>query len=306
METSENKIIPAIFGLNGYNLTKKEINLIKNNKIYGYILFSRNILNLTQLKNLISHINFLSTTKPIIMIDHEGGRVNRFSKLFSQKKYTGSYFGSLYIKNRKKFVYEANLFIDFNTKLFKYLGINTVAYPVSDLSYKRTTKVIGDRSFSNDPKVVNKLSKFFIKKYHCKGINCISKHFPGHGLATVDSHYALPVVNKNLNYLERKDLLCFQNIDSKFIMTAHIKFKLIDNIIATYSKKIISIVRNKLKFRGLIMTDDICMHALKEDIKYRVLQPLLAGCNIILHCNGKINEMTQIVSIIKKWMNQKT
>ena len=89
-------------------------------------------------------------------------------------------------------------------------------------------------------------------------------------------------------------------------MTAHIKFKLIDNIIATYSKKIISIVRNKLKFRGLIMTDDICMHALKEDIKYRVLQPLLAGCNIILHCNGKINEMTQIVSIIKKWMNQKT
>ena len=87
METSENKIIPAIFGLNGYNLTKKEINLIKNNKIYGYILFSRNILNLTQLKNLISHINFLSTTKPIIMIDHEGGRVNRFSKLFSQKIY---------------------------------------------------------------------------------------------------------------------------------------------------------------------------------------------------------------------------
>ena len=147
----ENKIIPAIFGLNGYNLTKKEINIIKNNKIYGYILFSRNILNLTQLKNLISHINFLSTTKPIIMIDHEGGRVNRFSKLFSQKIYRILLWELIY-KNRKKFVYEANLFIDFNTKLFKYLGINTVAYPVSDLSYKRTTKVIGDRSFSNDPK----------------------------------------------------------------------------------------------------------------------------------------------------------
>ena len=85
METSENKIIPAIFGLNGYNLTKKEIKIIKNNKIYGYILFSRNILNLTQLKNLISHINFLSTTKPIIMIDHEGGRVIGFLNYFLKK-----------------------------------------------------------------------------------------------------------------------------------------------------------------------------------------------------------------------------
>ena len=89
------------------------------------------------------------------------------------------------------------------------------------------------------------------------------------------------------------------------MMTAHIKYSSIDNRVATYSKKINSIIRNQLKFRGPIMTDDICMKALKENLKYRTLQPLIAGYNIILHCNGNINEMAKIVSIIKKWKNQK-
>ena len=88
------------------------------------------------------------------------------------------------------------------------------------------------------------------------------------------------------------------------MMTAHIKYSSIDKKIATYSNKINNIIRNRLKFTGLIMTDDICMKALNQNIKYKTLQPLIAGYNLILHCNGNINEMKKIVSIIKKWKNQ--
>ena len=305
METIKDEIIPVIFGLQSFSLTKKEIKIIKSNKIFGFIIFKRNILNLLQLQTLITHIKSLSSIDPVIMIDHEGGRVNRFSNLFSQKRYTARFFGDLYTKNKKFLLNEVSKFIKFNVKLFNYIGINTVAYPVSDLKYKKTHKIIGDRSFSKNPLIVNNLSKLFIKEYQKKGINCISKHVPGHGLSTVDSHFYLPLVTEKYDFLKNNDFLCFQNLNSKFMMTAHINYSSIDTTVATYSKKIYSIIRNELKFKGLIMTDDICMKALKENIKYKTLQPLIAGCDIILHCNGNNNEMNEIVSIIKKWKNQK-
>jgi len=304
LEASKDKIIPVIFGLKGYTLTKKEINIIKNNMIFGFIIFKRNILSLSQLRNLINHLNKLSSNNPIIMIDHEGGRINRFSNLFSQRGFTAKYFGDLFSRDEKKFLKIARFFVNFNSRIFKFLGINTVAYPVLDLKYNKTHEVIGDRSFSSNPNIVKKVSKLFIKEYQKRGIHCISKHVPGHGLSVVDSHYDLPVVKETYDYLKKNDFLCFKNIKSKFMMTAHINFSSIDEKIATYSKKINLIIKNKLNFRGLIMTDDICMKALKENIAYRTLQPLIAGYDIILHCNGDINEMEKIVSIVKKWKNQ--
>ncbi len=300
MAVIKNKVIPTILGLKGFYLTKEEIKLISKNQIYGFIFFKRNILNLEQLKNLINHIKILSINKPIIMIDHEGGRVNRFKDIFNQKKYTSLYFGNLYRFNKKKFLKEARYFVNFNVNIFKFLGINTVAYPVADLTYKKTHNVIGDRSFSNQVSIVNKLSKFFINEYQKNGINCISKHVPGHGLSIKDSHSTLPVVKETYHHLLNNDFKCFENLNSKFIMTAHIKYKSIDNKLATYSKKIISIIRKKIKFTGIIMTDDICMKALKESLSYKISQPLLAGCDIILHCNGNINEMKKIISILNK------
>ena len=305
MEASKDKIIPVIFGLKGYALTKKEINFIKNNMIFGFIIFKRNILNFSQLRALINHLKKLSLNDPIIMVDHEGGRVNRFSNLFSQRNFSAKYFGELYSNDKKKFFKISRFFVNFNSRIFNFLGINTVAYPVLDLKYKKTHHVIGDRSFSSDPNIVKKISKVFIKEYQDRGINCISKHVPGHGLSVVDSHYELPVVKETYNYLTKNDFLCFKNIKSKFMMTAHINFSSIDKKIATYSKKINLIIKNKLNFKGMIMTDDICMKALKENLVYRTLQPLIAGYDIILHCNGNINEMEKIVSIIKKWKNQK-
>ncbi len=273
--------------------------------IFGFIIFKRNILNFSQLRTLINHIKKLSLNDPIIMIDHEGGRVNRFSNLFSQRSFTASYFGELFSRDKKKFLKDASFFVNFNCRIFNLLGINTVAYPVLDLKYIKTHKVIGDRSFSSDPNTVKKISSFFIKEYQKRDINCISKHVPGHGLSIVDSHYDLPVITETYNYLIKKDFSCFKNIKSKFMMTAHINFSSIDKKIATYSKKINLIIKNELNFKGKIMTDDICMKALKENLVYRTLQPLIVGYDIILHCNGNINEMEKIVGIIKKWKNQK-
>ncbi len=305
METIKNKVIPVIFGLSGYHLTRKEIDIIKNNKIYGFIIFKRNIINISQLQSLIRHIKNITINNPIIMIDHEGGRVNRFSSIFNQQKFTAKFFGNLYLKNRKDFYKESQFFINFNVKLFKHLGIDTVAYPVSDLTYKRTHNVIGNRSFSSNPKIVNKLSKYFINEYQKRGINCISKHVPGHGLSVADSHFKTPVVIEKLDFLKKNDFLCFKGLKPKYMMTAHIKFSSIDKKVATYSKKINSIIKDSLKYKGLIITDDICMKALKENLITKTLQPLIAGYNIILHCNSNIDEMIKILSIMKKWMNQK-
>ena len=305
MEITKKKIVPVIFGLSGYYLKNEEIKIIKQNKIFGYIFFKRNIINFSQFKNLINHIKSISIDKPLMMIDHEGGRVNRFSNFFSQKKYTGSYFGNLYKFNKKKFYEEVKFFVKFNVNVLKNFGIDTIAYPVVDLSYNKTHNVIGDRSFSDKVEIVNNLSKLFVAEYQKRGINCVSKHAPGHGLATKDSHYSLPIVNESYEHLLKYDLKCFKNLRSKFIMTAHIKYNSLDKILATFSKKIINLIRKETKFKGMIMTDDICMKALKENLYFRVTQPLIAGCDIILHCNGNINEMKKIISILNIWMNQK-
>ena len=298
MAIIKKQVKPVIFGLSGTSLTKSEISLIKNYTPYGFIIFKRNINSLIQLKKLILSIKNYHKQSPIIMIDHEGGRINRFSEIFSQKRFSGQYFGELYKNNLKKFFKEANYFINFNTRLFKFLGINTVAYPVMDLIYKETNNVIGDRSFGNEVKTVKKIASYFISEFEKFGIFTVAKHAPGHGLALKDSHYFLPEVSKKKDYLIKNDFNCFKEAKSKFLMTAHIKYKSFDDLTATYSKKIISIIRNDLNYKGIIMTDDICMKALKGSLKYRVKQPLIAGCNIILHCNGNNSEMEKVVKYL--------
>ncbi len=298
MAITKKKLIPLIIGLNGPYLTNEEIKIIRNNLIFGFVIFQRNIVSLIQLKNLISHINSLSDHEPVIMIDHEGGRVNRFNKIFDQKKYSAEYFSNLFLTNKKSFRKNFDFFINFNIKLFKFLGINTVAYPSLDLRYKKTHDVIGNRAFSNKVYLVKKIANLFICAYQKKGISCIAKHAPGHGLASADSHFKLPIVRENTGYLLKNDFACFNKLSSHFLMTAHIRYINFDENIATYSNKIIKLLRKEYSYKGLIMTDDICMKALKESLYKRVTQPLIAGCDIILHCNGNINEIKKITSIL--------
>tara|TARA_Y100000768_G_C23788814_1_gene591635 strand:- start:181 stop:834 length:654 start_codon:yes stop_codon:yes gene_type:complete len=185
------------------------------------------------------------------------------------------------------------LFVDKISYLLKNLGININTVPVLDLRYKGSSNIIGDRSFSNNPKIVSEIGDLCIRYFKDNSIGTVIKHIPGHGLAKVDSHNFTPYVNKSLDYLKKNDFKAFKSKKSLFAMTAHIVFNKIDpNNTVTHSKKLISIIRNEIKFKNLIISDDLSMKSLKYSITENTQKAFKAGCNLALHCNGNIKEMT--------------
>ena len=172
------------------------------------------------------------------------------------------------------------------------LGININTVPVLDLRYKGSSNIIGNRSFSKDPKVASTIGDICIKNFRKNSIGTVIKHIPGHGLAKVDSHLLTPTVNKSLNYLKNNDFKSFKLKNSFFAMTAHVIFRDIDPInTVTHSKKMIKIIRNQIKFKNLIISDDLSMKSLKYSIKLNTTKAFKAGCNLALHCNGNLREM---------------
>ena len=226
------------------------------------------------------------------MIDQEGGRVNRLSKLFVFDTFTSEYFGELYITNKLLFNLIYKLFIDKTSYILSQLGININTVPVLDLKYQGSSNIIGDRSFSKNPKIVSKIGDICIKNFKQNSIGTVIKHIPGHGFAKVDSHHFTPTINKSLDYLKNNDFSTFRKKDSLFAMTAHIKFSKIDpNNTVTHSKKMIKIIRDQIKFKNLLISDDISMKSLKYSIKQNTIKAFEAGCNLVLHCNGNLREM---------------
>jgi beta-N-acetylhexosaminidase len=283
-----------ITGIKGKKLTYQEIHFLKQHNPWGVILFSRNLDNINQIKKLTSHIKkiFKDDNYPI-MIDQEGGRVNRLNKIISLDNFTSEYFGKAFIKNKKEFCITYQLFIDKISFLLKHLGININTLPVLDLRYKGSSNIIGDRSFSRNPKIVSEIGDLCIKYFSKNSIATVIKHIPGHGLAKVDSHYFTPIVNKSLGYLKKNDFRAFGLKKSLFAMTAHIIFKKIDpENTVTHSKKLINIIRNQIKFKNLLISDDLSMKSLKYSIKENTIRAFKAGCNIALHCNGNLKEMS--------------
>ena len=285
-----------IIGIKSTKLNKKEILFLRKHQPWGIILFSRNLHNVKQIKNLTSNIKriFKDDNYPI-MIDQEGGRVNRLNKIISLDNFTSEYFGKIFIENKKEFFITYKLFIDKISFLLKNLGININTVPVLDLRYKNTSNVIGDRSFSKNTKIVSDIGDLCIKYFKNNSIGTVIKHIPGHGLAKVDSHYFTPTINKSLDYLKKNDFKAFKSKNSLFAMTAHVIFKKIDpKNTVTHSKKLIDIIRNKIKFKNLIISDDLSMKSLKNSISENTRKSFRAGCNLALHCNGNLKEMTLV------------
>ena len=282
-----------ITGLKGTKLSRSEIKFLNKYKPWGVILFTRNLRNIAQIVNLTKNIKkiFKDKNYPII-IDQEGGRVNRLSKLISFDTLTSEYFGKLFIKDNRKFNVIYKLFIDKTSYLLSNLGININTVPILDLRYTGTSKVIGDRSFSRNPKIVSKIGDICIKNFKKNSIGTVIKHIPGHGLSKVDSHYFTPKINKSLNYLKKNDFKTFKKKNSLFAMTAHIIFNKIDpSNTVTHSKKMIKIIRKQIKFKNILISDDLSMKSLKYSMKLNTIKALNAGCNLVLHCNGNLYEM---------------
>ena len=300
-----------IVGIKSTKLNNKEKIFLRKYKPWGVILFTRNIKNINQTFKLTSSIRKIFNDKNYpILIDQEGGRVNRLRNIISFDNLTSEFFGQLYVKNYKEFEIYYRLFIDKTSYLLKLIGVNLNTSPVLDLRVKGASNIIGDRSFSKDPKIVSKIGDYCINFFHKNKIGTVIKHIPGHGLARVDSHNFTPLINKDNKYLAKNDFKSFKNKKTLFAMTAHIIFKKIDKKDpVTHSKKLIKLIRNKIGFRNILISDDLSMKSLKGNLKENAFKAFNAGCNLVLHCNGNLKEM-EIVGkespIINQFIYKKT
>ncbi len=300
-----------ITGIKSTYLSKKEIYFLKKYKPWGVIIFSRNIKTINQVKKLTKNIrNIFKDSKYPILIDEEGGRVSRLQKIYDTSIYTGSYFGALFLNNKKKFLSTYKKFINETSFMLKKIGVNINTVPVLDLKKKGSSSIIGNRAYSEDPKINSIIGNFCIKHFQNKKIGTVIKHIPGHGSAKVDSHKFTPKVNLKLSYLIKNDFFPFKKKLSYFAMTGHIIFSNIDNKnTVTHSKKVIRYIRKKIKFNNLLLSDDISMKSLKSSISINTIKAFEAGCNIVLHCNGNYKEMLHVAKnspIIDKFIVKKT
>ena len=282
-----------IVGIKSLKLTKEEKVFLKKYNPYGVILFSRNIKSIKQTRNLTDNIkkNFKDKNYPIF-IDQEGGRVNRLKDIITFDNLTSEFFGNLFKNDKMKFFIIYKLFIDKTSYLLKLIGANINTLPVLDIRVKGASNIIGDRSFSQNKNTISKIGDLCIKLFHENSIGTVIKHIPGHGLAKVDSHNFTPVVKKSLKYLNKNDFYPFKKKDSFFAMTGHVIYENIDKLnTVTHSIKMIQYIRNKIGFKNIIISDDLSMKSLKYDMMTNTVKAFKAGCDIVLHCNGNLDEM---------------
>lgn len=300
----------TIIGVSGHTLTNDEKKFIIDNNIGGVILFSRNIESPQQLHKLISEIQGLRHKTPdkaplFVSIDMEGGRVARLKAPFTQwpplKKIGDLDSASLAFKFAESM----------GTEL-RAMGINIDYAPVVDVLTNPQNVLIGDRSLSTDPEAVGKLASAVVRGYIKAGILPCAKHFPGHGNTIIDSHFDLPIEDVDLNTLKERELIPFKKTFRArldLVMTAHILYKNIDpEYPATLSKKIINeIARGECGYRGLILSDDLDMKALRKlyDPGTIAVKAIEAGINILLYCNEP-ESPPQGLDAIEKALSDKT
>ena len=289
-----------IISIKGLKLSSKEKVLLSKEKPWGLILFKRNIKSLIQTKALIKSIrNCVKDKKFPILIDEEGSKVSRLRSIVNHN-INANYFGNLYKINKRNAVNLYKNYLKSLIGILKEIGINVNTIPVLDILRHNTSSVIDNRSFSENKKIVKELGRITIKECHVKKIISVIKHIPGHGCTNVDSHLSTPKVNLSKKNLDKIDFYPFKSSPAKLAMTAHILYTKIDpKNISTFSKKIIKeIIRNKIGYKGILMSDDISMKALKYDLITNAKKSLSAGCNLVLYCAGNIKDNFKLIKSV--------
>ncbi len=305
------KLKALIISIKGTKLTKREKILLKNERPWGIILFKRNLKSFTQIKNLTNQIKFITKNKNFpIIIDEEGGNVSRLSSIINNNL-SSNFFGDLYKKNKSFSLRMLKIYLLSISNILKNLGFNINTIPVLDISKSYTNKIIGKRSFSKDKNIVKEMGNYTIKYLHSNNLAGVIKHIPGHGSARSDSHKKMPIVSLDLKNLNNFDFYPFKSSKAKFAMTAHILYKNIDNKnVSTFSKIVINkIIRKKIGFKGILISDDISMKALKYDIVTNAKKSIAAGCNLVLYCSGNISDNFKLIRslpYIDKFTQKKT
>ncbi len=289
-----------IVSIKGLKLTIKEKKLLSKEHPWGLILFKRNINSLRQVQQLIKDIRkYTKDNKFPILIDEEGEKVSRLSNI-SNHNFSAHFFGSLFKLNKKIAVATYKNYIKNLLSLLKKMGVNINTIPVLDILRKNTNAVIGNRSFSDKKEIVKELGKITVKECHANKIISVIKHIPGHGCSTSDSHFKTPKVRLSKKDLNQVDFFPFKSTSAKLAMTAHIIYSELDSQnVSTFSKKIIKeVIRKKIGFKGILMSDDISMKALKNDLVTNAKKSLAAGCNLVLYCAGNIKDNFKLIKSI--------
>lgn len=290
---------PAIFGLSGATLTDDERDFFRDAKPAGFILFKRNCVDRAQLLALTDSLRELEGQSNIaILIDQEGGRVSRLQPPEWPAFPAGAVFDRLYDLAPISAMEAARCNGRALGLMLREVGVTVDCLPLLDVRTALTHAAIGDRALGADPPRVASLGRAILDGLREGGVVGVVKHMPGQGRATVDSHRDLPVVDANDEDLET-DLKPFRQLRNAPIgMTGHVVFSAWDrDRPATMSPIVIgNIIRDRIGFDGLLMSDDLDMKALDGSIADRAFECVAAGCDIALNCWGRLDEMVAIAS----------
>ncbi|HEY7688099.1 MAG TPA: beta-N-acetylhexosaminidase [Dongiaceae bacterium] len=290
--------LACIFGCGGVALTDDERRLYRDSNPLGFILFQRNCQTPDQIRALIAEMRrCVGRADAPVLIDQEGGRVQRLKPPVWRKAPAAAVIGDLARRSLSRAIEAARLNARLIAEELASLGFTADCAPVLDLRLAITHQAIGDRAYSDDPAVVSALGRAACEGFIAGGIIPVPKHMPGHGRAVCDSHIELPRVSASADELERTDFAPFHALrDMPWAMTAHILFTALDpSAPATASKVVIDkVIRGSIGFQGLLFSDDLSMQALEGTLRQRAERALAAGCDVALHCNGSMDEMRQI------------
>jgi beta-N-acetylhexosaminidase len=288
-----------ITGVAGTALTGGERQFVKEAQPWGLILFKRNIDTPASVRRLIGEFRATVGRQAPVLIDQEGGRVQRLGPPLWPSYPPGGAYGALYDRDTNLGLAAAKLGARLIAADLYNLGIDVDCLPLADVPVAGADPIIGDRAYGTEPAKVAAIAGAIAAGLMAGGVLPVLKHIPGHGRANADSHKKLPVVATDRATLEATDFAAFRPLAALPIgMTAHVVFTAIDRLApATTSATIVrDVIRDSIGFRGLLMSDDLSMDALSGTLGDRTRAALAAGCDMALHCNGKLPEMREVAA----------
>ncbi|MBR0729745.1 beta-N-acetylhexosaminidase [Bradyrhizobium japonicum] len=287
-----------ITGVSGTELTAVEREFIRAERPWGFILFKRNVDTPAQVAALVAELRAVAGAADApVLIDQEGGRVQRLGPPHWPVYPPGAIFSTLYDTDSVLGLTAARLSARLIASDLADLGITVDCLPLADVPVPGADAVIGNRAYGTEPGKVAAIARAVTEGLEQGGVLPVLKHIPGHGRATADTHFKLPTVDAPRDELDRTDFAAFQPLaDLPMAMTAHVVFSAVDpaHPATTSATMITQVIRGVIGFQGLLMSDDVSMNALSGNIAERTRAIFAAGCDMALHCNGNIEEMREV------------
>lgn len=287
-----------ITGVSGTELTAAEREFIRSERPWGFILFKRNVATPAQVTALVAELRTAAGAADApVLIDQEGGRVQRLGPPHWPLYPPGAVFSTLYDTDSALGLTAARLSARLIAADLADLGITVDCLPLADVPVSGADAVIGNRAYGTSPGKVAAIARAVTEGLEQGGVLPVLKHIPGHGRATADTHFKLPTVDTPWDELERTDFAAFEPLaDLPMAMTAHVVFSAVDPAqpATTSATMIAQVIRGAIGFQGLLMSDDVSMNALAGNIADRTRAIFAAGCDVALHCNGNIEEMREV------------